>query len=482
VTHQELEGSKSIVDSAALSIGAPVNHPPLVADLEDGWIERWYAELEERILIDDSPGEELRHLCDAEQNAEQAVHSWYTLKEAFSADFPAWVVRHLHKTYGFRPENALDPFSGGGTSLITLSLLGIDVTGVEYNPFIAWVAKVKSSWHLYDVVEIEQAIENLSTLTVPAYTRMAWPQLSTFKNTKYFRRNDVRTLLHVLLQIEELDVTLLTKQFLRIGVAAVIEEISNLRKDGRALRYVQKPLRPSASMALVHRWRRNLEQLETLHDRQSYEQRRECRVWLGSALNLTNLLDPWDQNTDHGLQDSSYDLVLYSPPYLNNFDYSEVYKLELWLLGFLESYEQWGAMRRGTIRSHHSVKFPETSRLTEDSALADMAQHLRELGKSDYLRGYSKENMPPVILGYFDDMYATLKEQYRVLKPGGFLAYMVANSRHSDLPIATDVILGEIARVIGFEPLELIVFHKRNGRTRKKRFLRESTVTLRKPD
>ena len=410
------------------------------------------------------------------------MHSWYTLKEAFSADFPAWVVQHLRETYGFRPDNVLDPFSGGGTSLIALSSLGIDATGVEYNPFIAWVAKVKSSRHLYDVVEIKHVIENLATLIPPAYTRIAWPQLSTFKNAKYFRRNDIRTLLHVLHQIEELDATILTKQFLRIGVAAVIEEVSNLRKDGRALRYVQKPLRPPASMALGHRWYRNLEQLKTLRDSQSYEQRNECRVWLGSALNLSNLLDPWDQNEGHSLHDSSYDLVLYSPPYLNNFDYTEVYKLELWLLGFLESYEKWGAMRRGTIRSHHSVKFPETSRLTEDSALADMAQHLCELGKSDYLKGYSKENMPPVILGYFDDMYAALKEQYRVLKPGGFLAYMVANSRHSDLPIATDVILSEIARIIGFEPLELIVLHKRNGRTRKKRFLRESTVILRKPD
>jgi len=27
----------------------------------------------------------------------------------------------------------------------------------------------------------------------------------------------------------------------------------------------------------------------------------------------------------------AFDLIIYSPPYLNNIDYSEVYKLELWL-------------------------------------------------------------------------------------------------------------------------------------------------------
>ncbi len=78
-------------------------------------------------------------------------------------------------------------------------------------------------------------------------------------------------------------------------------------------------------------------------------------------------------------------------------------------------------------------------------------------------------------------MYLALKEQWRVLQPGGILAYVVANSRHHYLPIATDVVLGEIARCIGFEPLDLVVLRKRNGRTRQKSFLRESAVFLRKP-
>jgi hypothetical protein len=89
--------------------------------------------------------------------------------------------------------------------------------------------------------------------------------------------------------------------------------------------------------------------------------------------------------------------------------------------------------------------------------------------------------MPPIIKGYFDDMYLTLKEQFRILRPGGFLIYVVANSRHANLPIATDVILGEIARNIGFQPVELDVLKKRNGRTKQKNYLRESAVIMQKP-
>ena len=78
-------------------------------------------------------------------------------------------------------------------------------------------------------------------------------------------------------------------------------------------------------------------------------------------------------------------------------------------------------------------------------------------------------------------MYQTLLEQWRVLKPGGVIAYVVANSRHYYLPVATDIMMGEIARCIGFEPLGLVVLKKRNGRTRQKLFLRESVVFIRKP-
>ena len=67
-----------------------------------------------------------------------------------------------------------------------------------------------------------------------------------------------------------------------------------------------------------------------------------------------------------------------------------------------------------------------------------------------------------------------------VRKDGGFLVYNVANSKHSDLPIATDLIISDIAKRIGFLPLHLNVIHNRNGRTKSGNFLRESVVIMRK--
>ena len=450
-------------------------------DLEINSVEEWYSELEKTFDIEISQSNQLRSLCDAKQNLDAPIYSWFNLKEAFSSRFPVWVIQYLASNYNFVPKQVLDPFCGGGTTIVALSQQGIDVVGVEYNPFIASIAKTKASSRSYDAGEIRRALRSIA-IGPPAGKRIDWPNLSTLKNQKYFRRGDIRTFLFALKRIEESKHHNLTKQFLRIGLAAAIDDVANLRKDGRALRYVKKQYRPFAKSALLNHCKQNLEDIKHLQDKQSIARQGDTKIWAGSALNLKELQDPWDTKVRGLLYDSAFDLILYSPPYLNNFDYSEIYKLELWLLGFIDDYQQWRKLRRSTIRSHHSVKFDNTCYLENDPATTLVYEKLRAMGESNSMKGYAKTNMPPVILGYFDDMYLALKEQYRVLKPGGYLVYLVANSRHSDLPVATDVILGEIGRLLGFEPLKLIVLHKRNGRTRQKRFLRESIVILRKPE
>jgi DNA modification methylase len=444
------------------------------------FLEGWYAQLEEHFGVEVPQNGQLRYLCDAKQNLSVPVYSWFNLKEAFSSQFPVWVVEYLARNYDFQPKSVLDPFCGGGTTIIALSQRGIKAVGVEYNPFIASIAKAKSEWYAYDIDEITHTLEELE-IDLPSGTRIRWPRLTTFHKRRYFRRDDVRTLIYALLQIEDLESSHHTKQFLCIGVAAAIEDVANLRKDGRALRYIRKTHRPSAKMALFNRWRQNLGDLEELRTKCDLAIGEESSVWMGSALDLRDLRDPWNNEGQGRLNDSSFDLVLYSPPYLNNFDYSEVYKLELWLLGFVNSYEGWKNLRLGTVRSHHSIKFENTAYLALDTGTAEIFENLESMRESPCLKGYAQANMPPVILGYFDDIYLAVKEQFRVLKPGGFLVYIVANSRHSDLSIATDVIIGEIARLLGFEPLKLIVLHRRNGRTRKQKYIRESVVILRKP-
>jgi DNA modification methylase len=373
-----------------------------------------------------------------------------------------------------------EPFLGSGTTAVTLAPRGISITGIEYNPFIRFVAATKAAIPLMSSRELEHTIVQLETELLPIEPRPV-PELSTLHNTQYSDAQTIQLLLSAYQRIQDLDTTPAIRSALHLGLAATIEAVFHLRKDGRALRYVPKPIVPPVRQALSRHWR------TILVDVQAYESSPLplprgtplFAVYGGSATNLQVL------STADGaklrLAPHTFDTMIYSPPYLNNFDYSEVYKLELWLLHFIKSYDTWKELRLGTIRSHHSLVFPETQHLSTDPRTQAIAMQLCAMGTSVCLPDKVRERVRRVINGYFDDMYLALCEQWRVLKPGGIVSYIVANSRHYYLPVATDVILGEIARCIGFELLDLVVLRKRNGRTRQKLFLRESVVFVRKP-
>lgn len=422
--------------------------------------EEWYQTIEcDFSVVDLSLSEQAAYVSGVE-NRNLPIHRWYNLKEAFSARLPTWVLDHITSQYATRINQVLDPFSGSGTTGISLAQRGLSVTGTEYNPFIHFVASTKAQYPNLRKELVNKAIGSIS-LSLPKI-EFDLPLLSTFSNPNYFRLQDLQILLSVKQQIQSLDTNDETKAFLLLGLAATIDDVANLRKDGRALRHSPKPNRLTADEAIRTRWRIMEEDIE----QHSYPG--NFQVHQGSAVNLQQIL----------VEAQSFDLVLYSPPYLNNFDYSEIYKLETWLLGFLQSYEAWRDLRLSTIRSHPSIKFFETRHLAQNPRTLGIFETLDKMVHSDCL---SDKIMINIILGYFDDMYLALQAQWAVLKSGGFLVYVVANSRHHWLPIATDVILGEIAKAVGFKPLELIILKHRNGRTRQKTYLRETTVIMQKP-
>ena len=75
-------------------------------------------------------------------NAGLPRHRWYRFKEGFSAGLvKSFVGEHMPADYRGR---LLDPFLGSGTTAVEGARLGHDVHGIETNPFMAFLAKVKT--------------------------------------------------------------------------------------------------------------------------------------------------------------------------------------------------------------------------------------------------------------------------------------------------------------------------------------------------
>jgi DNA modification methylase len=406
----------------------------------------------------------------ASDNEHNAVHRWFRLKESFSPRLLSTVLKEIYTPLPVTL-SILDPFSGVGTALLSAQALraeGIDAqaVGIERNPFIAFAARAKLNWPSIDPARIlrdgERAVQLASGLHPPI------PTLSSIRTGRCISLHKTKQILALRDAIRQVS-SGPTADALLLGLAASIESMSKTRKDGRALRIVE---RKSLQMVptVMERWR---------------EIAQDCSA-ANKTLNSPTvplLLEGDGRNpVKLGVRPGSVDLIFTSPPYPNNIDYSEVYKLELWLLGFVTDSVDFLALRRQTFRSHPTcaVALPPADFLEEISNGG-----LKRILTPILIRASNDQERTRVFRGYFSDMWSTLKNAFVCLREGGHAVFVVGNSLHGSNEAAyllpTDLVIGKMAQRLGFVVCDTIIARNLRRRLTGNHFLRESIVVLQKP-
>lgn len=414
----------------------------------------------------------LGSLVVANSNDTEPVHRWFRFKEAYSHSLLERVLADVAVNLS-KKLTLLDPFCGTGTTLVASQQYasdGYEITaiGIERNPFIHFVARTKTRWRSVDVGLMSQISNDLLT---QGLTQSPIPSLSSISQGVCISHHMARRIVSLRDAIKALGNDA-THDALLLGLASAIEPVSKIRKDGRALRRVERK-RALLDRVLRERWGVIAE---------------DCRNWQAAEFRQvepTIILGDGRRPLAHGVREDSVDLIITSPPYPNNIDYTEVYKLELWLLGFVKDSQSFYNMRHKTVRSHPIIT---AVRPTKDFKTALKTGTLRDLLGSVLERiGLSAENWrKQMLLGYFFDMWTALAEHKRVLKPGGYEIIVVGNSLHGSKEstpyvIPTDLIISEIARLQGFDVCKTIVARALKRRLTGNHFLRESLVVLQKP-
>jgi hypothetical protein len=402
-------------------------------------------------------------------NGDAAIHRWFKIKESFSCDLVTQIVADLGLTR--RGLRLLDPYAGAGTALVSAAEaapLFNYVAGIERNPFLRLVSATKVRalrGGAPDLAEaatrVRRVVRNTSARSVPT------PELSTFRNRDYFTARTLNRLLALRRCIDDVEMSELTRDILRVCLGASIEPVSYLRRDGRALRYES---RKNVVHPVSEFFRRVS---DAVADVEGVKTSCEGDVVLGDGRNIQQSID----------RRRRFDLALFSPPYPNNIDYTEVYKLENWLLGYISSGEQFRNQRLMTFRSHPSVDFstyhPECIEPTAN-VLSELLAPLISALPSD--RYYQQRKR--LIHGYFEDMVQTLSGVYAVLADDGRAVYIVGNSahgrRHEGLVIASDILIARLAEAVGFKVEKISVARYPARRNVQSPFLRESVVFLAK--
>jgi len=379
-------------------------------------------------------------------------------------------------------ERILDPFVGVATSLLSAQLQyrgenELELIGVERNPFTAFVARTKIGWDHFSQLKIQRRIPNLiRRLSSKPKTKYEVGSLSTLRDVRAFDAQVMQELLFAREVLKEELGDSKEYSFFKLGWAACIEAASNVRKDGRALRFVQKDRRPPLRQLLEEKWLQMLGDLKATRIEMSKVKRGRviARVLEGDG----RTLDVVDGD------DSSFDLILYSPPYLNNLDYSEVYKLELWLTEAVTTHQEFRSLRSMTFRSHPSYKFEETT-FVDKMSRRSWPRQLRDSLLDVLPIDHYLEARRRTIRGYMDDMFQSLQNQFRLVRPGGFVVCVVGNSLHGNkdypIPIPTDLLIASLARASGFKIKKVQATRHTNRRKHIAAGSRESVIILQRP-
>jgi DNA modification methylase len=154
--------------------------------------------------------------------------------------------------------------------------------------------------------------------------------------------------------------------------------------------------------------------------------------------------------------DDSVDLVVTSPPYLNNFDYAEMTRMLLYFWGIADS---WGditskvrsrlIVNTTTALKGHKEKQSEYRASLFPALQPKLAPLVEQLALLRTQKAGKKE-YDFLIYPYFSQMTEVLRECYRCLKPGAPIHVMVADAALYGVHISTPQFLAEILDHLGF--------------------------------
>lgn len=393
------------------------------------------------------------------------VQRWYRYKEGYSIKLVEQILEKYQVKAG---DLIIDPFCGSGSTLLQAKINSSDSVGFEINPFSAFLAKVKTQdYKKKDVRDLNDTILNLRGLEIKPGLKK--PKLSTLN--KLFEEDTLNYLLTLKEQIQKVK-NRRVADLLTLAWLGILEEVSNYRKAGNGLK-----LRKTTKEIF-----RDKKYTQKIFFERVDSIKKDLRFALNNSRKArVSVVEDTCFNLGKYITKGSARGVIFSPPYANCFDYTEIYKVELWMGSFVTDYPDLNVLRKRGIRSHLNG-YKMESRLAVES-VPELTQLIEVLSKKKLW----DKRIPKMIEAYFNDMFRSLIEIHKTLKKNGFCVIIVSNSSYGGVVVPTDLLLAKFAESIGFKVSSIevarfiITSSQQYKKTKKyKNYLRESIIYLEK--
>ena len=364
-----------------------------------------------------------------------AFQNWRRVKEAFAPELIARAVAETKASLGRPVRTCIDPFAGSGTTPLACQFLGVAPTAIEVNPFLSDLIEAKLTpidgqsvgAHLGEILASSNVQDPRS------YYRGAPPTfIEPGVKGRYLFSHDVASriagLLETILDIEDVGL----RRFFRVLLGSAAVAVCNATVSGKGRRYRKNwATRQSTPSDLYNIFANSVR--AAVYDSLRFARRQTLSFTLirDDALQVLETID-------------GMDLAVFSPPYPNSFDYTDVYNIELWILRYLESSQDNTHLRMRTLRSHVQIK-REISAGDPPAIVRESIERLR------VAEGLWNPWIPEMISAYFSDLTATMIELKRMLTDRGRAYVVLGDSKYSGVNIPVIKGFVNLASELGFD-------------------------------
>jgi len=407
------------------------------------------------------------------QSKNTPIHRWFKYREGYSPGL-------VHAFLDANEKIVLDPFCGSGTTLVCAKQKGINSVGVDVNPLSTFVSRVKTyQFTRKDLIELKELSRNILIANVEPDDP---PKLRIIK--KVFPDDILDYMLRLKVKINSV-VNNKLRDTLFLGWLAILESVSNTKKEGNGIKYRSTRRTKNGYVHIPDSvWQREYygkDKLGFVRKKIQSQFHSMLRDIENYCINLpeisTEIFTNDSTQLRNILNEEKFSLVIFSPPYANCFDYFEIFKVELWMGDFIESYEDIRKLRKKSIGTLWQELPSHGMNLEELNEILNLFEERKMWDKK----------IISMLVGYFSNMEAVLRQIYDILMPNRKCVIVVGNSAYSNVLIPTDLLLSKIGKEVGFEKAKLIIArHLTTSSQQKKKleqlrnYLRESVIVLEK--
>ena len=381
-------------------------------------------------------------------NRDAPIHRWVPWIAGYSKHFVEDAL--VHFTDG--PSVVLDPFAGVGTTLVEADLAGHTAVGFEINPYAAFVSQTKLKAHRIIPDHLREAVQTFKAFMPKALKGGVKPRTSppdAFRTrTPFYSPQVQHKVLLVWDFISEQDARI--ADIFRLAFAALMVDFSNYSYEPSLSRKVTVGRSEVDDFPVAESLGDKVSQMAD--DVAWYRRERAKRKRQDPHIFKQSFFDGYNN-----IEEASVDLLITSPPYLNNYHYNRNTRPHLYWLGFCNSPRD--------LKHLEELNFGTYWQNARDQKLVELVPEIEDIDIRRTLAEVRRRNPEKGIYGghgwanyaalYFNDCMRFVKGAEWCLRTGATALVVLGNSILQGVPIPTDRFLAKIAQTHGFKVIDI---------------------------